>query len=222
MRTPLPEPNASGRPKLSREEALFRRIESVVEAHPGIAQHELARQLGDKPILVLSAIDQMVGRRRMARMERGELYLPDSAPGREGPETDPAELRAALSAQSTLFWARTVWMFYQMVRRTPSVVVETNRQALRMFYMEEKLLSVRRYTGKPRCEIAIYGDFHTDKARQMLERLGVPDTRIASGGDLVTFVCRGFDEVFALRPTLARLVEYVGHHLFVRAEERGG
>ena len=214
----LPERTGGERPKLSREEALFRRVESAVEAHPGIAQHEVARRLGDKPILVLSVIDQMVNRGRLTRQERGELYLPQSAPEQAGAELDPAELAAALRAESTLFWARTVWMFHQMVRRTPSVTVETSRQALRMFYMREKLLSVRRYSGEPRCEIAVYGSFREAEARQLLERLEVPETRIAAGGDLVTFICRGSEEVGALRPVLVRLVEYVGHRHFVQSE----
>lgn len=216
------EQSGGERPKLSREEALFRRIENAVQAHPGIAQHEVARRLGDKPILVLSAIDQMVNRGRVARQERGELFLPEAAPDRAGSELDPAELVAAMRAESTLFWARAVWMLHQMVRRTPSVTVDANRQTLRLFYLEQKLLSVRRYTGEPRCEIAVYGDFQLEEARMLLERLEVPETRVASSGNLVTFVCRGFEEVQALRPVLVRLVEYVGHRHFVRCEQKLG
>ncbi|MBE7561129.1 hypothetical protein HS125_20135 [bacterium] len=208
------------RPKLSREEALYRKILAAVEEQPGILQHELARRLGEKAIIVLSGVDQLLSRGQLARLERGELYLPAARPAAAAPEETAAQApREPERAEVTLVWARTVYTFYQMIRKAPDVSLEINRQWMRIFYLQRKILAVRRYVHEARCEISVYGNFREPRAAELLRQLGLSESRLSAGGDLVTFKCRGFSEVMRLRPQLARLVEYAGHqHYLVAAQ----
>ena len=209
------------RPKLSREESLYRRILAAVEEQPGILQHELARRLEEKAIIVLSGVDQLLSRGQLARMERGELYRPGARSAPSPAEDDaPGEApREPLPGDVTLFWARTVFTFYQMVRKAPGVSLEINRQWMRIFYLQKKLLAVRRYVHEARCEITVYGNFREPRAGDLLRQLGLSESRLSAGGDLVTFKCRGFAEVVQLRPQLARIVEYVGHQHYLKTSE---
>jgi Winged helix-turn-helix DNA-binding len=209
------------RPRVTREEALHRNILAAVEEKPGMTQPELARQLNEKAILVLSCIDQMVNRGQLTRLERGEIYPPGYASESQENEEEEYELLCksqTLQAEHTLFWARTVMMFYQMVRKVEGISLDIDGQWLRIFYMQKKLIAVRRYVRESLCEVSIYGNFKETAAKDSLRGLGLANLRISPAGNLVTFKCRGIDEVMGARPQLVRLVEFVGHQRYLKSQ----
>jgi len=91
----MSEGSSPGGPR-SRGSAVVHRILEQVEEHPGCDIHQLAQDLGEKSIVILSHVDDLVREGVLLRLEDGRVYRsrdilpvegePDPAPGRTSDE----------------------------------------------------------------------------------------------------------------------------------------
>jgi DNA-binding MarR family transcriptional regulator len=114
----------SGAP--SRGSAAIHRILEEIEERPGLDVHELARQLGEKSIFVLSHVDDLVREGMLVRLEDGRLYRsrdlyqtePGGAPAAE-PASPDAGQRAVEQREQARLYLRAFRFFCREIGLEP-------------------------------------------------------------------------------------------------------